>query len=381
MRFFNNISYLFLIICIMFFSEITLSNETGSVSKIRFSSINNGIKVVIDVEKNFKYEVLPLLSPPRVVVDLYNVNFDKNFSFPKPVGIITNVRYANHTSNISRIVFDLKNSGNLKKIKILRPSVGQKRRLSFEVVSENISLSENKKKTNKRLNYKKRKTIIIDPGHGGKDPGTSYPSEVSEKDIVLRFSRILKKNLMRNKNYRVLLTREDDRFVHLTERVNFAKSKNADLFISIHADASNIKSTRGFSIYTLSNKGLDREAEKLASRENSYSTKRNEYKGNYLRNAVNPKDYTSNKIKLKNAQGNSSEFATLLVSRVSKKTKLLKNPHRYAGFAVLKSSDFPSVLVELGFVTNEYDRKNLRSGNWLTNISYQFVDAINKHFN
>jgi len=365
----------------MFFSEITLSNETGSVSKIRFSSINNGIKVVIDVEKNFKYEVLPLLSPPRVVVDLYNVNFDKNFSFPKPVGIITNVRYANHTSNISRIVFDLKNSGNLKKVKILRPSVGQKRRLSFEVVSENISLSENKKKTNKRLNYKKRKTIIIDPGHGGKDPGTSYPSEVSEKDIVLRFSRILKKNLMRNKNYRVLLTREDDRFVHLTERVNFAKSKNADLFISIHADASNLKSTRGFSIYTLSNKGLDREAEKLASRENSYSTKRNEYKGNYLRNAVNPKDYTRNERKLKNAQGNSSEFATLLVSRVSKKTKLLKNPHRYAGFAVLKSSDFPSVLVELGFVTNEYDRKNLRSGNWLTNISYQFVDAINKHFN
>ena len=381
MRFFNNISYLFLIICIMFFSEITLSNETGSVSKIRFSSINNGIKVVIDVEKNFKYEVLPLLSPPRVVVDLYNVNFDKNFSFPKPVGIITNVRYANHTSNISRIVFDLKNSGNLKKVKILRPSVGQKRRLSFEVVSENISLSENKKKTNKRLNYKKRKTIIIDPGHGGKDPGTSYPSEVSEKDIVLRFSRILKKNLMRNKNYRVLLTREDDRFVNLTERVNFAKSKNADLFISIHADASNIKSTRGFSIYTLSNKGLDREAEKLASRENSYSTKRNEYKGNYLRNAVNPKEYTRNETKLKNAQGNSSEFATLLVSRVSKKTKLLKNPHRYAGFAVLKSSDFPSVLVELGFVTNEYDRKNLRSGNWLTNISYQFVDAINKHFN
>lgn len=381
MRFFNNISYLFLIICIMFFSEITLSNETGSVSKIRFSSINNGIKVVIDVEKNFKYEVLPLLSPPRVVVDLYNVNFDKNFSFPKPVGIITNVRYANHTSNISRIVFDLKNSGNLKKVKILRPSVGQKRRLSFEVVSENISLSENKKKTNKRLNYKKRKTIIIDPGHGGKDPGTSYPSEVSEKDIVLRFSRILKKNLMRNKNYRVLLTREDDRFVHLTERVNFAKSKNADLFISIHADASNLKSTRGFSIYTLSNKGLDREAEKLASRENSYSTKRNEYKGNYLRNAVNPKEYTRNETKLKNAQGNSSEFATLLVSRVSKKTKLLKNPHRYAGFAVLKSSNFPSVLVELGFVTNEYDRKNLRSGNWLTNISYQFVDAINKHFN
>ncbi len=380
MRFFNNISYFFLAIWIMFFSEIAFSNEIGSVSKIRFSSINSGIKVVIDVEENFKYEVLPLSSPPRVVVDLYNVKFDSNFSFPKPVGIITNVRFGNYTSDV-RIVFDLKDSGNLRKIKMLKPSVGKKRRLSFEIISENKNLNENKQKSNKRVNYKKRKTIVIDPGHGGKDPGTSYPSEVSEKDIVLRFSRILRKNLMRNKNYRVFLTREDDRFVPLKERVNFAKSKNADLFISIHADASNLKSTRGFSIYTLSNKGLDKEAEKLASRENSYSTRKNKYNENYLRNAVNPKDYISNKNKLRNAQENSSEFATLLVKRVSTKTNLLKNPHRYAGFAVLKSSNFPSVLVELGFVTNEYDRKNLRSGNWLTNISYQFVDAINKHFN
>ena len=380
MRFFNNISYIFLAIWIMFFSEIALSNETGSVSKIRFSSINSGIKVVIDVEENFKYEVLPLSSPPRVVVDLYNVKFDSNFSFPKPFGIITNVRFGNYRSDV-RIVFDLKDSGNLRKIKILKPSVGQKRRLSFEIVSENINLNENKKEANKRVNYKKRKTIVIDPGHGGKDPGTSYPSEVSEKDIVLRFSRILRKNLMRNKNYRVFLTRDDDRFVPLKERVNFAESKNADLFISIHADASNLKSTSGFSIYTLSKKGLDREAEKLASRENSYSTKKNKYSENYLRNAVNPKDYITNRNKLRSAQENSSEFATLLVKRVSTKTSLLKNPTRYAGFAVLKSSNFPSVLVELGFVTNDYDRKNLRSGNWLTNISHQFVDAINKHFN
>jgi N-acetylmuramoyl-L-alanine amidase len=186
---------------------------------------------------------------------------------------------------------------------------------------------------------------------------------------------------MRNKNYRVFLTRDDDRFVPLKERVNFAESKNADLFISIHADASNLKSTSGFSIYTLSKKGLDREAEKLASRENSYSTKKNKYSENYLRNAVNPKDYITNRNKLRSAQENSSEFATLLVKRVSTKTSLLKNPTRYAGFAVLKSSNFPSVLVELGFVTNDYDRKNLRSGNWLTNISHQFVDAINKHFN
>ena len=188
------------------------------------------------------------------------------------------------------------------------------------------------------------------------------------------------KHLSRNNNYRIFLTREDDSFVSLSDRVNFAKSKNADLFISIHADASSSSSTKGFSVYTLSDKGLDKEAEKLAAIENSYAMANSRYNSNYLRNARNPSDFVNYQRKLKNNRFKSTKFASTLTSRVKSKTPLLNNPLRSAGFAVLKSDEFPSVLVELGFVTNEFDRKNLRSGNWLQTISSQFVSAINEYF-
>ena len=185
---------------------------------------------------------------------------------------------------------------------------------------------------------------------------------------------------IRDSNYRIFLTREDDSFVSLSDRVSFAKSKNADLFISIHADASSSSNTKGLSVYTLSDKGLDKEAEKLAAIENSYAMVGTSYSGNYLRNARNPSDFVKYQRKLIDNRFKSTKFASTLTSRVKSKTPLLNNPLRSAGFAVLKSDEFPSVLVELGFVTNEYDRKNLRSGNWLQSISSQFVNAINEYF-
>ena len=377
---FKKIFYIIFCFCIIFDTEKVFSEDKNLVSKIRFSNSDNGIRIVIDVDSEFKYEIRPLKSPPRIVVDLQNVTFDDSFSFPNPVGIVKGVRFAKHSSEISRIVFDLNDSGNIQNRRTIKQSSGSKRKLSFEIISEDKISDSELRKTSNRRNYSIRKTIILDPGHGGKDPGTSYPREVSEKDIVLRFSRILKKNLSRNKNYRVYLTREDDSFVSLKDRVDFAKSKNADLFISIHADASSTKSTKGFSVYTLSNKGIDKEAEKLAAIENSYTESKIKYQSNYLKNALNPRDFYDFKTKLSQAQDDSYVFAGILIDRVEEKSALLKNPNRYAGFAVLKSTDFPSVLVELGFVTNDYDRKNLRSLNWLSSISYQFVDAINSYF-
>ena len=107
--------------------------------------------------------------------------------------------------------------------------------------------------------------------------------------------------IVRNNNYRIFLTREDDSFVSLSDRVNFAKSKNADLFISIHADASSSSNTKGLSVYTLSDKGLDKEAEKLAVIENSYAMADSNYSGNYLRNARNPSDFVKYQRKLINS--------------------------------------------------------------------------------
>ena len=378
MTMFNKKISLMLLLCAIFATQNVYSNEKASISKIRFSGNSESLRVIIDINNLTKHEISAYNNPSRIAVDLFNVKFSDDFSFPEPIGIIDAIRYAKFNSETSRIVFDLNGSPNIKNVRVLKPSAGSIRRLSFDIISDEKNIEIKKK--NSKKNYNLRKTIIIDPGHGGKDPGTSFPKVVSEKDIVLRFSRILMKHLSRNNNYRIFLTREDDRFVSLSDRVNFAKSKNADLFISIHADASSSSSTKGFSVYTLSDKGLDKEAEKLAAIENSYAMANSRYNSNYLRNARNPSDFVNYQRKLKNNRFKSTKFASTLTSRVKSKTSLLNNPLRSAGFAVLKSDEFPSVLVELGFVTNEFDRKNLRSGNWLQTISSQFVSAINEYF-
>ncbi len=378
MIFLNKKIRLILLFCAIFATHNVYSNEKASISKIRFSGNSDSLRVIIDINNLSKHEISAYNNPSRIAVDLFNVKFSDDFSFPQPIGIIDAIRYSEFNSETSRIVFDLNGSPNIKNVRVLKPSSGSIRRLSFDIISDKKNIEI--KKRNSKKNYNLRKTIIIDPGHGGKDPGTSFPKVVSEKDIVLRFSRILMKHLSRNNNYRIFLTREDDRFVSLRDRVNFAKSKNADLFISIHADASSSSSTKGFSVYTLSDKGLDKEAEKLAAIENSYAMANSRYSSNYLRNARNPSDFVNYQRKLKNNRFKSTKFASTLTSRVKSKTPLLNNPLRSAGFAVLKSDDFPSVLVELGFVTNEFDRKNLRSGNWLQTISSQFVSAINEYF-
>ena len=378
MTMFNKKISLMLLLCAIFATQNVYSNEKASISKIRFSGNSESLRVIMDINNLTKHEISAYNNPSRIAVDLFNVKFSDDFSFPEPIGIIDAIRYAKFNSETSRIVFDLNGSPNIKNVRVLKPSAGSIRRLSFDIISDEKNIKIKKK--NSKKNYNLRKTIIIDPGHGGKDPGTSFPKVVSEKDIVLRFSRILMKHLSRNNNYRIFLTREDDRFVSLSDRVNFAKSKNADLFISIHADASSSSSTKGFSVYTLSDKGLDKEAEKLAAIENSYAMANSRYNSNYLRNARNPSDFVNYQRKLKNNRFKSTKFASTLTSRVKSKTSLLNNPLRSAGFAVLKSDEFPSVLVELGFVTNEFDRKNLRSGNWLQTISSQFVSAINEYF-
>ena len=378
MTMFNKKISLMLLLCAIFATQNVYSNEKASISKIRFSGNSESLRVIMDINNLTKHEISAYNNPSRIAVDLFNVKFSDDFSFPEPIGTIDAIRYAKFNSETSRIVFDLNGSPNIKNVRVLKPSAGSIRRLSFDIISDEKNIEIKKK--NSKKNYNLRKTIIIDPGHGGKDPGTSFPKVVSEKDIVLRFSRILMKHLSRNNNYRIFLTREDDRFVSLSDRVNFAKSKNADLFISIHADASSSSSTKGFSVYTLSDKGLDKEAEKLAAIENSYAMANSRYNSNYLRNARNPSDFVNYQRKLKNNRFKSTKFASTLTSRVKSKTPLLNNPLRSAGFAVLKSDEFPSVLVELGFVTNEFDRKNLRSGNWLQTISSQFVSAINEYF-
>ncbi|MDA8892964.1 N-acetylmuramoyl-L-alanine amidase [Hyphomicrobiales bacterium] len=357
---------------------------------MRISSIQGGLRVIIDADQSPAYEVFSLKNPNRLVVDLAKTNFSEDFSFPATKGFIKGIRFGSFNNDVSRIVFDLNSSVKKIKSKVRKPSSGSKRTLNIDIENYiNIrTLNEKNKKLEKKQikNFKKKYprnkklTIVIDPGHGGKDPGTSYQNLISEKEIVLNFSSILKKKLEKA-GYRVYLTRGADNFIELKERVKFAKRKGADLFISVHADASKYSSTRGFSVYTLSKKGLDREAEKVAKLENSLSVfSKKGLKGINLRDARNIKDQYYIDLAFDRAKNSSTEFADILVNKVEERSELLTRPHRYAGFAVLKSPNYPSVLVELGFITNDKDRNNFGNRNWQSSVATKFVEAINQNF-
>ena len=375
-------------VVLLFFTVFTSSNlfsrELSEISKIRIINISEGARLIIESDKPIKYEVFSLKNPSRLVVDLAKIKFSDNFSLPPNKGIVKEVRFGSFNNDISRIVFDLNKPLKNIKTKLLKPSSGKKRMLYIELEVNKVILStkiDNKKKTFQQSKLsKKRRTIIIDPGHGGKDPGTSYQGKLNEKDIVLNFSKVLKEKLI-NDGYRVFLTREIDKFIKLNDRVEFAKKKGADLFISIHADASKKDNVRGFSVYTLSEKKMDKEAEKVANLENKGSVfSRKGLIGINLTQSRNIIEDWQIKQAFKRANRSSFEFAEILVNNVKKKSKLLNRPHRYAGFAVLKSPNYPSVLVELGFITNDKDRNNLRSKNWQSILANKFVDAINENY-
>lgn len=381
---YKNIFKVVLVLFTVFTSSNLFSRELSEISKIRIINISEGSRLIIESDKPIKYEVFSLKNPSRLVVDLAKIKFSDNFSLPLNKGIVKEVRFGSFNNDISRIVFDLNKPLKNIKTKLLKPSSGKKRMLYIELEANKVILStkiDNKKKTFQQSKLsKKRRTIIIDPGHGGKDPGTSYQGKLNEKDIVLNFSKILKEKLI-NDGYRVFLTREIDKFIKLNDRVEFAKKKGADLFLSIHADASKKNNVRGFSVYTLSEKKMDKEAEKVANLENKGSVfSRKGLIGINLTQSRNIIEDWQIKQAFKRANRSSFEFAEILVNNVKKKSKLLNRPHRYAGFAVLKSPNYPSVLVELGFITNDKDRNNLRSKNWQSILANKFVDAINENY-
>ena len=220
--------------------------------------------------------------------------------------------------------------------------------------------------------------IVIDAGHGGKDPGTigNYLRS-KEKNITLSFSRELYKQLKSIKNYKVYLTRNSDIFINLRRRVELARKKNADLFISLHVNAIGDNDITGFSIYTLSEQSSDKQAELLAHKENQAD----------IINGVNfagaSVDIMKTLIDLsqRNSKNDSAIFANKVIKNVKESNiEILQNTHRFAGFAVLTAPDMASVLVELGYLSNNDEEKLLNSISYKRKVCESLVKAIEEYF-
>ncbi|EME67768.1 N-acetylmuramoyl-L-alanine amidase, partial [Paramagnetospirillum caucaseum] len=217
---------------------------------------------------------------------------------------------------------------------------------------------------------------VIDPGHGGVDPGATGVSGTYEKHITLAMARELKTMLERNGRYRVHLTRDRDVFIRLRERIAIARAQGADLFLSLHADAVQNPQIRGLSVYTLSRTASDSEAQALAEKENKADL-------------IAGIDLTHESVDVANilidlaqreTMNRSAGFAAELVDEVGQEMDLLGNTHRFAGFAVLKAPDVPAVLVEMGYLSNESEEKLLRQPQYRARLAKSVVKAVERFF-
>jgi N-acetylmuramoyl-L-alanine amidase len=231
--------------------------------------------------------------------------------------------------------------------------------------------------TKKLAPVMQRPLIILDPGHGGDDPGTIGRSyKTYEKTVTMQYALLLKKRLEKSGRYRVEMTRNADYFIRLEERVNKAREKQADIFISLHADSHPQPAMRGLSVYTLSETSSDKESEALAAKEN----KSDIIKGVDLKGESSEVASLLINLQQRETKNNSAEFAEIAVSELAKTVNVLPNTHRFAGFRVLKGIDVPAVLIELGYLSNKEEEKLLTSKAYQKKIIEALIMAIDRHF-
>lgn len=378
-----------------------------TAKSLRLGAIEEHTRVVVEFTEAVDYKLFTLSSPYRAVIDLPETKWD----IPDTIqdkGLVSGVRFGSFKPGQGRIVVDLRGPVNVHKHFLLPPTVAIKNHrlvIDFEpatiatfrqmkpAVSQTQTASipapdfqptptpqpqysaptgEFTPKPRPRIT---RKIIVIDPGHGGVDPG-ALGTRSREKDIVLAFSKELVRQLKATRRYDVYLTRSSDIYIPLSQRVQIARNRNADLFISIHADAIKKKNIRGLSVYTLSEKASDREAAALAKKENQSDIIAGVDFGDQLPEVTN----ILIDLAQRDTKNASVKFAESLISSARGKTLLLDRTHRFAGFRVLKAPDVPSVLVELGFITNRTDEKQLSSSKWRRRVATGMVEAIDNYF-
>jgi N-acetylmuramoyl-L-alanine amidase len=222
-----------------------------------------------------------------------------------------------------------------------------------------------------------KKVIIIDPGHGGLDSGTSGVNGVLEKDLVLDEGLRLARLLEKSGPFIVHLTRDSDIYVPLSERVGIARSWHADLFISLHADSNPDSSVSGLSVYTLSSSASDRQAAALARKENQSDV----IAGVDLGGENSQVAPILIDLAQRDTLNRSSHFALAALERLSAATDILaRDPHRSAGFMVLKAPDVPAVLIELGYLSNPHDAARMATASWRDGVAFAIARAVERQF-
>jgi N-acetylmuramoyl-L-alanine amidase len=375
--------------------EANAGSNPAVANDARVAGDRERTRFIADLSKKVEVHVFALGNPYRVIVDAPDVNFQMPDGIGKEKrGLVTAYRYGLFAPGKSRIVIDVSGPFLIDKAFVLEPRDDQPARLVIDLVPTDEKTFLAKLKETKPPQPPSgaptampqapprppdaKPVVVLDPGHGGIDPGTN-PNGVPEKDVVLAFAKTLKAKLAATGRYEIYLTREDDTFVPLRERVEFAQKKGAGLFLSIHADyfPKQTEKATGATVYTLSEQASDQEAKELATKENfsdalagiELPSDSDEVVANILIDLAQ-----------RETQNRSTLFARSIVGELASRSALHTRRLRSAGFRVLKAPDVPSVLLELGFLSNPDDEKRLTSDSWRDRIADGVVGSIDAYF-
>jgi len=335
--------------------SVTLEPKNSKPNQPNLSEKNNLQQTIL--EKNHKENILPQ-KPAKEKIAKEIITKKADEKTPKE-------------NNIESDLIIKKTSNSIVKYKI-RTATSTPTKDKNEILQTSIADS---KKISQPL---KKPVIIIDAGHGGKDPGTiGVYARSKEKNITLSYAKELSKHLMKEKKYKVYLTRDDDFFIPLDKRVAKSRRKKADLFISLHANSIADNHVSGFSIYTLSENSSDKQAELLAQKENQADII------NGIDFAGASKEIMKTLIDLsqRESKNSSARFAKYVIRDIKKvEIEILQNTHRFAGFMVLTAPDMASVLIELGYLSNRREEEMLNSASYRRLVAKTLTNSINQYF-
>ncbi len=395
-----------LIVAMALFMLLTLGSNAMAkpeLSEMRIGQKSDKTRVVFDVKGLDDYKVSQLSNPSRLVIDFYktknSLSFKKKFVSDNH---LFKVRVS-QSKNRVRVVLDLHKHGSHNAFTLPKNKAGFERLvvdLQGKQKKKTVAKSSNQSK-NKALKNEKRVTdkglkvhaatqtllnkesavfsssktlvVAIDAGHGGKDKGAVGANRLQEKDITLKMAKELKRLIDRQPGMRAVLTRDKDVFIRLKERIAIAKKKNADIFISIHADAFHDHSVRGGSVYVLSQGGASSVMARLLAKSENASLQSVKLQGRDDDVAFALSDLA------RDANIRSSrKLAKTVLGEMQKKVKMHKHSVQSAGFAVLKSIDMPSLLIEMAFISNPYEARKLKNKKFQRKMASAIVGGLTK---
>ena len=364
------------------------------VSALTFRMAGDELRTRVVVMFDEKPDVKPILfaKPHRLVLELSETRFGFDEKSLTPRGLVSSVRYGLAGAGRSRLILSLIGPFKLENMNVIKNENAPGYRMMVDIVAssdrefaDDLAAQNSKgsassaqaaedKKNREQQQPAKKFTIMLDAGHGGIDSGAEGVTGLKEKDVTLAFARDLRDRLEKEKDFQVFMTRDEDVFLRLGERVRLARQHEADLFISIHADSVPQHYIRGATVYTISDKASDSVARAMAEREN----RSDEFAGIVPEDLPEVTDILLD-LTRRETHGFSLKFADKVVKSLEGEISLINNPHRFAGFQVLRAPDVPSVLVEMGYLSNKEDETLITDPAWRQLFAERLVVAI-KHF-